>query len=227
MATDKTSKFVMTIDGPGGAGKDKLAEHVLATEMFAPYSVRVFNTGNFSRMIAYEAYRQNKSPADHDFKDFAIATMHTMNFLNVNTDDLKKTDVENILTSVASLPEIRDGFKTRLPHIIQAFPEDVIVVLGRITGSVYTPANLKIFLDTSPDVCAHRRALEKSRQGEDYATSYRNLQKRNETDTQWNNGLILPDDMYRLCTDNLSENQVCQTVISERLGVTFLQWKTP
>lgn len=227
MTADKTNKFVMTIDGPGGAGKDKLAENLLETGIFAPYSVRVFNTGNFSRTIAYEAYRQNKSAADSDFKEFAIDTMHKMNFLNVNMDDLKKTEVENILKSVASLPEIQEGFKTRLPDIIHSFPEDVIVVLGRITGPVYTPANVKIFLETSPEVCAHRRALEKCKNGEDYETSYQNLLERNRIDTQWNNGLTVPPDMYFVQTDHLSEKQVCESVVANQLRVKLPEWKGP
>lgn len=227
MATDKTNKFVMTIDGPGGAGKDKLAENLLATGIFAPYSVRVFNTGNFSRTIAYEAFRQNKSPADSDFKEFAIATMHSMNFLNVNQNDLKKTEVEHILTSVGDLSEIQEGFKTRLPGIIHSFPEDVIVVLGRITGPVYKPANVKIFLETSPEVCAHRRALEKCKNGEDYETSYQHLLKRNQGDMKWYEGLEIPDDLYAVQTDTLSEQQVCDTVITDRLHARFIEWKGP
>jgi cytidylate kinase len=226
MTKDKTNKFVMTIDGPGGSGKDKLAENLLETGIFDAYSVRIFNTGNFSRTIAYVAFCQNISPADSDFKEFAIATMHDMNFLHVEPENLKKTEVEDILKSVASIPEIRDGFKTRLPNIIQSFPEDVIVVLGRITGPVYPQANLKIFLETNPDICAHRRALEKSNKGEDYDTIYQKLKERNKIDTKWNNDLTVPADTYTLNTDDLTEQQVCQKV-SDQLGMKFLEWKGP
>lgn len=228
MTKDKTTKFVMTIDGPGGSGKDKLAENLLDAQIFAPYSVRVFNTGNFSRTIAYQAFCQNKSPDNSDFKEFAIATMQDMDFLHVNPEDLKKTEVEDILKSVAKIPEIRKGFKVRLPDIIQSFPEDVIVVLGRITGPVYKQANVKILLETSPDICAHRRALEKSRKGEDYDTIYKKLQERNKIDIQqWNDNLPYPPDTYTVQTDDLSEKQVLQAVIVNRLSTKFPEWAGP
>jgi cytidylate kinase len=201
----------VTIDGPGGSGKDTLAENLVKSHIFEPYSVTIFNTGNFSRSIAYETICQNISPQDPDFKQAAIQAMNEIDFINVDQTNLFTSQVEKTLSHLAAMPEIREGFAIRLPKIIETIDTDIALVLGRITGSLYQSANLKLYLETSPDVCAHRRAWARSAKGEDYETVKQDLIERNKNDiASWTRHYTLPADTIYINTDELIDLDVFQ-----------------
>lgn len=214
-------KFIMTIDGPGGSGKDSLAENLLASGVFDPATVRIFNTGNFSRAIAHETILSGVQPHQPGFQDCALQAMGQINFATVDPRHLFTAQVEQIVSTVAAIPEIRAGFVQKLPEIIEAMPEEIVLVLGRITGSLCKDAQVKLYLETHPDVCAHRRAFARSQKGEDYETVKHALIERNKNDlTSWNNHYAMPADTVVINTDDLSEQDVLKTVLT--LGHRFI-----
>lgn len=218
-----TAPTLITIDGPGGSGKDTLAENLqeyLATDR----TVLIANTGNFSRSIAFNAVKNNIGPEHPDFTEFAIHSMNTMQFFEIDPTYLFTPDVEKIISNVAGIPEIRQGFKTRFPLIIEEAQADIVLVLGRITGSILPQAVLKLYLETSPDICAQRRALARSRKGENYDAVYQALLERNKADlVNWNKDTAMPEDTVTINTDHLSQQDVFKTaqVIISRKNLTF------
>lgn len=219
--------MIVTIDGPGGSGKDTLADMLAKGIMAPPHKVLIANTGNFSRSIAAQVVSSGIQPEHPGFRDFAIQCMDTMDFFKIDPKNLFTAEVEKIISSIAAIPEIRDGFKIKMPQIIAAeTTADIILILGRITGSVFPDAQAKLFLQTSPDICAHRRALSRSKNGEDYNTVLQALIERNKNDlVNWSSNFELPQDTVVIDTDHLTPHEVYQQAVSVKLHQSLVSWK--
>jgi len=202
-------KYVIAIDGPGGSGKDTLADNLVKIGFFDPANVKIFNSGNFSRTIAHELICRNIAVGSVGFNDMAIRAMHEVDFIHVDPKSILTSQVEQVIPAIAQIPEIRDGFAQKLPDIIQGFDADVLIILGRVIGSLHPQAAVKLYLETSPDICAHRRAYARSLNGEDYATVLQNQKERNKTDiTSWDANNNRPEDTFILNTDNATPKDI-------------------
>lgn len=214
MVDRRNPKFVMTIDGPGGSGKDTLAENFVKSAIFEPYKVKIFNTGNFSRSIAYATLCAQVDPEDPAFKSIVIDAMNTIDFVNVDPIPLFSSAVEKRISDLSKMPEIRTGFAEKLPGIIAGVDSDVVIALGRITGPLYPQATIKLFLETSPEVCADRRALARSLKGENYEAVKQDLLERNKNDVaNWSSHYPAPHDTIYVNTDNKLQIEVFQEAV--------------
>jgi cytidylate kinase len=156
---------IVTIDGPGGSGKSTLAVR-LARELHLPY----LNTGQMYRAVALEAHRRGVAP--EDASGLAELAGGLRFELSVGADvpglliegfpprwELATQEVEATVSRISSHPEVRAvlrGSQRRLGS-------NGAVIEGRDIGSVVFPeADVKVFLDASPDERASRRIEERT-----------------------------------------------------------------
>jgi cytidylate kinase len=158
---------VVTVDGPAGSGKTTLGRR-LAQALHLP----LIDTGLFYRGVTVAAVRASLDPADAA----AAAALATRTRIEVNTDakagdgdwHLRVDGVDpgeaardprhaTLLATLSAIAGVRAAIleQQRRPAARGA------VAVGRDCGTVVFPdAAVKFYLWASPDVRAHRRALQ-------------------------------------------------------------------
>jgi cytidylate kinase len=158
---------IITIDGPAGSGKTTLGRH-LAVALGLP----LVDTGLFYRGVMVAAARAHIDPDDRPA--LIACARNTVIVIDVDPrhDDADSTasvdgvdagpalrDPANapLLASMSSIPEVRAA----LLGAQRTLAAHGAVAVGRDCGTVVFPdAKLKLYLDASEDVRAHRRARQ-------------------------------------------------------------------
>lgn len=164
----------VAIDGPAGSGKSVVGLW-LANELGYAF----LDTGALYRAVAWLALREGISTADGPAlaglaQRFAIrvrpprgADRSRGYTLEVDgdpiTEQLFTPDVNQAVSPTAAHPEVRAGM---LPLQRRIAAEGRVVMVGRDIGTVVMPdAELKIYLDASPEERARRRWTEEHERG--------------------------------------------------------------
>jgi len=155
---------VIAIDGPAGAGKSTTAR-LLAARLGYTY----FDSGALYRAVAFLALEQGIS-FDNEGKLAEIAGEMAIRFqteANSNrvfidsreiTDAIRTPEIDRAVTPVASLPAVRKAIVERLQELAKG--KDVVAEGRDVTTVVFPDADLKIYLDASPEERVKRRFLE-------------------------------------------------------------------
>lgn len=151
---------VIALDGPAGSGKSTVAK-LLAEKLHYLY----MDTGAMYRAISYQALQlhldlTHTAPIVHMAHSLKLTFIN--NRVHVNgvdvAEQIRKPEVNNIVSSVASIPDIR--------HILIQLQREIarehnVVMEGRDIGSVVFPdAQCKFYLEASVAVRAQRRYQE-------------------------------------------------------------------
>lgn len=209
-------KITIAIDGFSSSGKSTMARQ-LAKEIGYLY----VDSGAMYRAVTLFAIRNGlaapgkgvdaevltaRLPEIHIA--FALqpdGTQHTM----LNGEDVEKEirtmEVSEVVSPVAVIPEVRH----RLVAMQQEYGRDKGIVMdGRDIGTtVFPDAEMKIFVDASPEVRARRRQLEMRQKNEDipFEEILANVKERDRIDsTREESPLRKADDAIVLCNDNMS-----------------------
>ncbi len=215
--------LTIAIDGPAAAGKSTIGSR-LAERLGYLY----LDTGAMYRAVTWQALARGIDIEDEAaVSALARDTQITISRPTVDdgrqytvlsdgddvTWEIRRVDVDRNVSPVSAYPEVRRVL-TELQREIAA--RGGVVMLGRDIGTVVVPdADLKIYLDASPEERARRRHLELLERGEqaDYEEILHTMTRRDEIDS---NRATAPhrraDDAILIDTDNLSVEAVLQVV---------------
>ncbi len=158
-------KLIIAIDGPSGAGKGTVAR-AIASEL----GYRHVDSGAMYRAVGWKALRDGV-PLDNEdlIADLAEASRIDVFDALVSIDGhdvtraIRTPEIDRAAAAVARLPRVRAILVDR--QRLEAAGSG-IVMEGRDIGTVVFPdADVKIFLDASPEERARRRASDPAHTG--------------------------------------------------------------
>ena len=164
------NELIIAIDGPVGSGKSTVARRVAELLGYTH-----LDSGAMYRGVAWKAL-QDRVPLDSPEKLAAVAEAVRIDLAPRDgklrvildgddvTDLIRTPEVSRAASIVAAVPGVRHPM---VAEQRRAGAQGGVVMEGRDIGSVVFPhADLKIFLDASPEVRADRRQRELQEKGE-------------------------------------------------------------
>ena len=209
---------VVTIDGPGGAGKGTVASAIAAAKGW-----HLLDSGALYRIIAVAGLAQNIALDDAQAlvemaKGLEISFAHEQVHVNGEnfTDAIRTEDAGNSASQVASLPTVRDA----IFNLQQGFRRAPgLVADGRDMGTVvFADAPVKIFLDASAEARAERRynQLKNNGLGVDLRALLEQIQERDARDRERAVAPLRPaEDALIIDSTEMSIQAVVEMVIEQ------------
>lgn len=220
---------VIAIDGPAGSGKSTLAK-LLAKELGYIY----IDTGAMYRAVALRAYEQGIDIEDEDSLKKLCERIH-LRFENKNganrifidkedySEKIRTPFVSQLSSKVSSKKSVRDAM-VKLQRLLAA--KGSVIMEGRDIGTVVFPdADVKFFLDASPEIRGKRRYDELKQKGEGVSLEkiVADEMERDRMDsTREHAPLKKADDAARIDTSNMELRDVLDKmlkIIKERLTI--------
>lgn len=154
--------MIIVIDGPAGSGKSSTAR-AIARKL----GIQFLDSGALYRALTYVWIESGKVPMEKFFDMLSNISLQTHYrdetfYVLVNssdiTDEIRKQNVANHVSDIASVPEIRKFVNRYMRNLVKT---DLFIADGRDLGTaVFPDAELKFYMDASIDERAHRRHKE-------------------------------------------------------------------
>ncbi len=169
--------MIIAIDGPAASGKGTLGKRLAAH-----YGLRHLDTG-----LIYRAVTKALVDADDrlDDVDRAVAAANALDPGGFDEKALKSHAIGEAASIVSALPEVRAALLAFQRDFGRAPPGAVLD--GRDIGTVIFPdADVKIYVDATPEIRARRRAAEIASTGGavSEAEVLADIRRRDERDTR-------------------------------------------
>ena len=226
METTTRRAPVIAIDGPSGAGKGSVSRAIAQA-----LECRYVDTGAMYRAVAWMALHDGLALDD----EAALGQLATQAELVLDqqtvsveghdvTRLIRTADIDAAAARVARIPAVRDALVARQRAYADA---GGLVMEGRDIGTTVFPgADVKIFLDASPDERASRRASDAAHGMGGEAANLSDvadaLAARDQSDrTRQSSPLVMADDAVRVDTTGVGLDGVVARVLDivrTRLG---------
>jgi cytidylate kinase len=167
-----SKKLLITIDGPAGAGKSSVSK-LLAKKLGYIY----LDTGAMYRAVALLARDSGYSESLDERTLEEICLGLDLEFVQKDgtlrllangrdvTEEIRHPEISSLASAVSAKGSVRERLSTIQRNMGKA---GGVVLEGRDMGTVVFPdADVKFFLDASPEVRSKRRFLELEAEGED------------------------------------------------------------
>ena len=216
--------FVVAIDGPAGSGKGTVTE-ALSKKL----GLVNIGTGSAYRCVALETINQNISVEEkdkiakmlEDIKiDFEIKNGKDEILLNGQnvTKRIRQKDVAKIVSKISEIKEVRENLNNIFLKISQG---KNVIMEGRDIGTcVFPDADVKIYLDATPEERAKRREKQNKEQGIDmtYEEILENIKARDKSDKEREIGALKKaEDAIYIDSSNMEIKEVVETIEKEIL----------
>jgi cytidylate kinase len=210
-------QLIIAIDGPSGAGKGTIAR-AIAREL----GYRHIDSGAMYRAVGWKAIRDG-APLDNEAAVAALAERSRIDVSStaVTIDDadvtraIRTPEIDRAAAAVARLPRVRAILVNRQRQLGAG---GGIVMEGRDIGTVVFPdAEVKVYLDASPEERARRRSVDPAHTGVPAAVSEvaTLLTQRDEQDrTRTASPLLVAKDAVVVDTTGKSVDEVVRDVMA-------------
>lgn len=221
--------FIVAIDGPAGAGKGTITK--LVGEKLGLINI---DTGATYRCVTLAAIEKGYTLKEEDkivklldelkieFKKENNKEQVFLNDVDV-TNKIRTQEVNNMVSQISHIPEIRNNMANFQRKIAEG--KNVIMEGRDIGTNVFPNADVKIYLDATPEERAKRRILQNEEKGiqSTYEEILENIKFRDYNDkTSKIAPLKQAEDAIYLDSTNLNINQVVEKVIKIIEQVTKL-----
>ena len=211
--------FIVAIDGPAGTGKGTIAK--LVAKEFGFINV---DTGAMFRCVTLAMIRENIKIDEKDKIESLLSKIQIslneengeqvvyLNGENV-TNQIRTKEINDFISEVSKIPEVR----TKLLELQREIAKGQNVVMeGRDIGTTVFPnANVKIYLDASPEERARRRVKQNEEKGiySNYEEILESVKRRDKIDSERElSPLKKADDAILVDSTNMQVEEVAQTV---------------
>ena len=207
--------MVIAIDGPAGSGKGTVTE-LLAKEL----NFTKIDTGAMYRAITWEIIQKKVSLEDIErIKEILcnskIEFQKERVFLNQReiTNEIRTKEVSNLVSQVSHIVEVRNAMVKLQREMGEN--RDIIMEGRDIGTNVFPNAEVKIYLDASPEERARRRYEQNLEKG--ISTTYEevleNVKFRDHNDKTSNVGpLRIAEDAVIVDSTDLTIEEVVETI---------------
>ena len=208
--------YIITIDGPAGAGKSSAAKDV-AREL----GIKYLDTGAIYRAIALILAKSEISPDNDEYLREALSDIKIIlrdDKVLVNDFDvsgeIRTPEVDELASLYSAVPAVREAL---LGLQQEQKNYGSIVAEGRDVGSVVFPdAKVKFYLTASPEVRAKRRYDERIAKGKNanYDEILRAIKERDINDsTRKTAPLSIPEGAIYLDTSDMTEKEAVNFIV--------------
>ena len=209
--------YVITIDGPAGAGKSSVAKDV-AREL----GINYLDTGAIYRAIALLLAKSEVRPDNEEYLREALSEIRVelqdgrvlVNGFDVS-GEIRTPEVDELASVYSAVPAVREAL---LGLQQEQEKHGSIVAEGRDVGSVVFPdAQVKFFITASPEARARRRYLERISKGKpaDYDEILSAIIERDKNDSSRETApLTIPEGAVYLDTSDMTEQEAAEFIIN-------------
>lgn len=218
--------YVVTIDGPAGAGKSSVSKRV-ACEL----GIKYLDTGAIYRAIALILAEAEVRPDNDEYLREALKDIRVelregkvlVNDFDVS-GEIRTPEVDELASIYSALPVVREALLG-----LQQAQKDYgsVIAEGRDVGSVVFPeADVKFFMTATPKARAQRRYDQRKAKGEeaDYDAILAGIIQRDENDSMREvSPLKVPDNAIILDTSDITEDEAVKIITDKVKEVLSLR----